>query len=307
MSAPITLPSPPVAIAPIQLAEAVADAFGPAGTASDVCLDTSLNSTSWQPSIVWASSPTSTGTSGLGGDAVNGVTIETGPAGPSSRLKVSIQNNPSTVAHDAHADGHEDPTGHDAGQGADLPDRLRLRAVRHAQLGRQPRERHDVRHDRLLLEPEHEHHAADRREPRRRRPSRASPAPIASTLPTRSRRPASPASARRAPSCSLARMGSLTRSPARRSRPPRAPLCCSPGPASLDPRTLAEIQRVLTAGKTVFLLGGTAALSTSVQTAPDRRPATRSFGSRASIASTRQCASRATVSTTRRRCWSPTA
>ncbi len=39
------------------------------------------------------------------------------------------------------------------------------------------------------------------------------------------------------------------------------------GPANLDPRTLAEIQRVLTPGKTVFLLGGPVALSTSVQSA----------------------------------------
>ena len=45
-----------------------------------------------------------------------------------------------------------------------------------------------------------------------------------------------------------------------------APLLLT-GSSTLDPRTLAEIQRVLTPGKTVFLLGGTAALSASVATA----------------------------------------
>jgi putative cell wall-binding protein len=38
-------------------------------------------------------------------------------------------------------------------------------------------------------------------------------------------------------------------------------------PASLDPRVLAEIQRVLPAGGTVYLLGGTDALSTAVESA----------------------------------------
>ena len=166
VSAPITLPSPPVTISPLVISEAVADAFGPAGTASDVCLDTSFNSSSSAPSIVWASVPTSATTGGVGGDGVNGVTIETGPAGPSSRLKVSIQNAPSSVREHAHADRHEDPARHHARQGPDLPHRLRLAAVRHPQLGWQSRERHDVRHDRLLLEPEHEHHGfADRRQP----------------------------------------------------------------------------------------------------------------------------------------------
>lgn len=44
------------------------------------------------------------------------------------------------------------------------------------------------------------------------------------------------------------------------------PLLLTP-PASLDPRVLAEIQRVLPAGRTVYLLGGTDALSTAVESA----------------------------------------
>ena len=71
VNAPITLPSPPVAISPLVIGESVADAFGPAGTASDVCLDTSFNSGNSAPSIVWASVPTSASTGGVGGDGVN--------------------------------------------------------------------------------------------------------------------------------------------------------------------------------------------------------------------------------------------
>ena len=55
VGAPILLPSPPVALSPIVLDEALNDAFGPAGTASDVCLDTTSN-------LVWSAVPTSTST-----------------------------------------------------------------------------------------------------------------------------------------------------------------------------------------------------------------------------------------------------
>ena len=48
------------------------------------------------------------------------------------------------------------------------------------------------------------------------------------------------------------------------------PLLITPGTpvsSSLDPRVLAEIQRVLPTGKTVYILGGTAALSSNIDTA----------------------------------------
>ena len=87
---------------------------------------------------------------------------------------------------------------------------------------------------------------------------------IASTRRTRSRRPASPAPA--APrAVVLARADSfpdaLAGTPLAAAK--SAPLLLT-GSASLDSRTMAEIQRVLTPGKTVFLLGGSVALSPSI-------------------------------------------
>ncbi len=52
VSQAIILPSPPVTLNPITIAEHLTDAFGPAGTASDVCLDLS-------GLAMWSTVPTS--------------------------------------------------------------------------------------------------------------------------------------------------------------------------------------------------------------------------------------------------------
>ena len=90
VSQAIILPSPPVTLNPITIAEHLTDAFGPAGTATDVCLDLSGLAT-------WSAVPTSSATGTVPSDAINGIVIDNGPAGPSTRLKVSILNNPTSV------------------------------------------------------------------------------------------------------------------------------------------------------------------------------------------------------------------
>ena len=90
VSQAIILPSPPVTLNPITIAEHLTDAFGPAGTATDVCLDLSGLAT-------WSAVPTSSATGTVPSDAINGIVIDNGPGGPSTRLKVSILNNPTSV------------------------------------------------------------------------------------------------------------------------------------------------------------------------------------------------------------------
>ena len=47
------------------------------------------------------------------------------------------------------------------------------------------------------------------------------------------------------------------------------------GPSFIDPRTVTEIQRVLTPGKTIFVLGGPAAIVDNVSSRSCRRSGTR--------------------------------
>ncbi len=68
------------------------------------------------------------------------------------------------------------------------------------------------------------------------------------------------------PSSSLERTTTPTRWSAPHWRPQRTPHCCSPTADVLTPATQAEIQRVLPAGGTVYLLGGTAAIPATVAT-----------------------------------------
>ena len=266
VSAPITLPSPPVAIAPIQLSEAVADAFGPPSTASDVCLDTSVNSTSMQPSIVWSAIPTSSASSGLGGDAVNGVTIETGPAGPTSRLKVSIQNAPSSVVTSLTLTGMKIQPGTTPGKA-----QIFLTDCDSAPFGTRSSGGNAASGTTFATIGYFSNPSTNITPPIVVNPS--------SKVITRISGPdridtANAISQASFPGVGTASAVVLARADGFADALAGTPLAAAKsapllltGPSSLEPRTLTEIQRVLTPGKTVFLLGGTAALSTSVQTA----------------------------------------
>ncbi len=183
---------------------------------------------------------------------------------------MSIQNNPTSVQSTRHAHRHEGAARNCARQGADLPHRLQQPAVRHPRERRQPGERRHVRHDRLLLEPEQERRPrpADRRDHADdqddhplggRRPHRHGQRDLADQL---------PGAGGSAGAVVLARADSfpdaLAGTPLAAAK--SAPLLLT-GSASLDSRTMAEIQRVLTPGKTVFLLGGSVALSPSIANA----------------------------------------
>ena len=266
VSAPITLPSPPVTIAPIQLAEAVTDAFGPVGTASDVCLDTSLNTTSLQPGIVWASVPTSTGSSGLGGDAVNGVTIETGPAGPSSRLKVSIQNSPSNVLTTLTLTGMKIQPGTTPGKA-----QIFLTDCDSAPFGTRSSGGNPASGTTFATIGYFSNPSTNITPPIVVNPSTKTITRISGPDRIDTADAISQASFPGVGTASAVVLARADGFPDALAGTPLAVAKSAPllltGPASLDPRTLTEIQRVLTPGKTVFLLGGTVALSTAVQTA----------------------------------------
>ena len=266
VSAPITLPSPPVAIAPLVITEAVADAFGPAGTASDVCLDTSFNSNSTAPSIVWASVPTSATTGGIGGDGVSGVTIDTGPAGPSSRLKVSIQNAPTSVQTTLTLTGMKIQPGTTPGKAqifltdCDSPPFGTRSSGGNPASGTTFDTIGYFSNPSTNITPPIVVNPSSKTITRISGPDRIDTANAISQ--------SSFAGVGTASAVVLARADTfpdtLAGTPLAAAK--SAPLLLT-GSSSLDPRTLAEIQRVLTPGKTVFLLGGNAALSAAVQNA----------------------------------------
>ncbi len=266
VSAPITLPSPPVAISPLVISEAVADAFGPAGTASDVCLDTSFNSSSSAPSIVWASVPTSATTGGVGGDGVNGVTIETGPAGPSSRLKVSIQNAPTSVVSTLTLTGMKIQPGTTPGKAQIFLTDCDSPPFGTRSSGGNPASGTTFDTIGYFSNPSTNVTAPIVVNPSSKTITRISGADRIDTANAISQ--SSFPGVGTASAVVLARADNfpdaLAGTPLAAAK--SAPLLLT-GSASLDSRTLAEIQRVLTPGKTVFLLGGTAALSTSVESA----------------------------------------
>ena len=266
VSAPITLPSPPVAIAPLVITEAVADAFGPAGTASDVCLDTSFNSNSTAPSIVWASVPTSATTGGIGGDGVSGVTIDTGPAGPSSRLKVSIQNAPTSVQTTLTLTGMKIQPGTTPGKAQIFLTDCDSPPFGTRSSGGDPASGTTFATIGYFSNPSTNITPPIVVNPSSKTITRISGPDRIDTANAISQ--SSFAGVGTASAVVLARADTF---PDALAGTPLAAAKSGPllltGSSSLDPRTLAEIQRVLTPGKTVFLLGGNAALSAAVQNA----------------------------------------
>jgi hypothetical protein len=266
VSAPITLPSPPVTISPLVISEAVAEAFGPAGTATDVCLDTSFNSSSSAPSIVWASVPTSASTGGVGGDGVIGVTIETGPAGPSSRLKVSIQNAPTSVVSTLTLTGMKIQPGTSPGKAQIFLTDCDSAPFGTRSSGGNPASGTTFDTIGYFSNPSTNITAPIVVSPSSKTITRISGADRIDTANAISQ--SSFPGVGTASAVVLARADSfpdaLAGTPLAAAK--SAPLLLTL-PSALDSRTLAEIQRVLTPGKTVFLLGGTAALSSSVESA----------------------------------------
>ena len=266
VSTPITLPSPPVTISPLVISEAVADAFGPAGTASDVCLDTSFNSNSSAPSIVWASVPTSASTGRCRWRRCQRRHDRDRSGGAEPRLKVSIQNSPTSVLSTLTLTGMKIQPGTTPGKAqifltdCDSPPfgtRARAaipRAARRSTPSATSRTRARTSRPPIVVNPSSKTIT---------RISGADRIDTANAISQSSFPGVGTASA-----VVLARADSfpdaLAGTPLAAAK--SAPLLLT-GSSSLDSRTLAEIQRVLTPGKTVFLLGGTAALSSSVESA----------------------------------------
>ena len=254
---------------------------------------------------MWASLPTSSGTSGLGGDAVNGVTIETGPAGPSTRLRVSIQNSPTSVLTTLTLTGMKIQPGTTPGKAQIYLTDCDTPPFGTRSSGGNPASGTTFDTIGYFSNPSTNITPPIVVSPSAKTITRISGPDRVDTADAISQ--AEFPGVGSASAVVLARYDgfadTLAGTPLAAAK--SAPLLLT-SPASLDPRTLAEIQRVLTAGKTVYLLGGNGALST--QSRPrSPRPDTRSSGSRASIGSTRRCASPATGSTTRRPSWWPTA
>ena len=114
VSQAIILPSPPVTLNPITIAEHLTDAFGPAGTATDVCLDLSGLAT-------WSAAPTSSATGTVPSDAINGIVIDNGPGWPVDAAQGEHPEQPDLGAELHLAHRHEGAARHCARQGAGLP------------------------------------------------------------------------------------------------------------------------------------------------------------------------------------------
>ncbi len=256
----ILLPSPPVTLNPIVLTERLNDAFGPTGTASDVCLDISERA-------VWSAVPTSATTATVPSDVVSAVVIDTGPAGANTRLKVSIQNNPTSAQSTITLTGMKVQPGSTPGKvqvfltDCDSPP-FGTRAsggnpasgTTFDTIGYFSNPSTNVTGNPIVITPASEVitriGGADRIDTANAISQTSFPGTGAASAVV------------------LARADgfadALAGTPLAAAK--TAPLLLT-GSASLDPRTLTEIQRVLTAGKTVYMLGGTVALSASVQTA----------------------------------------
>ena len=262
VSKAITLPSPPVTLDPITISEHLTDAFGPAGTASDVCLDLSGLAT-------WSAIPTSTGSGTVPSDVVNGVIIDTGPAGPSTRLKVSIQNNPTSVQSVLTLTGMKVQPGNAPGRvqlfttDCDSPPFGTRASGGNPQSGttfdtigyfsNPSKNIFPVPPD-IIVTPSAKSitrlAGADRIDTADAISQTSFPATGSANAVVLARADTFP--------------DALAGTPLAAAK--SAPLLLT-GSASLDPRTQAEIQRVLTPGKTVFLLGGSAALSPTIASA----------------------------------------
>ncbi|HTN80376.1 MAG TPA: cell wall-binding repeat-containing protein, partial [Acidimicrobiales bacterium] len=261
VSQAITLPSPPITLSPIVIGENVADAFGMVSTASDVCLDLSGLAT-------WSSAPTSASGSSVPSDAINGITIDTGPAGPSTRLKVSIQNNPTSVQSTLTLTGMKVQPGNAPGAvrvfltDCDSPPFGTRASGGNPQSGTtfdtigyfsNPTTNVPVSPP-IVVGP------ASKVITRIAGADRIDTANAISQSSFPATGSASAVVLARADGFADALAGTPL------AAAKTAPLLLT-GTAALDPRTLAEIQRVLPPGGTVFLLGGTAALSSAVESA----------------------------------------
>lgn len=260
VSQAILLPSPPVTLNPIVLTERLNDAFGPAGTASDVCLDLS-------GLAVWSAVPTSSTTATVPSDVVSAIVIDTGPAGANTRLKVSIQNNPTTALSTITLTGMKVQPGSTPGRvqvfltDCDSPP-FGTRAsggnpasgTTFDTIGYFSNPSTNIAAKPITITPGSEVitriAGADRIDTANAISQTSFPGTGAASAVVLARADGFP--------------DALAGTPLAAAK--TAPLLLT-GSASLDSRTLAEIQRVLTAGKTVYLLGGTVALSASVQTA----------------------------------------
>jgi putative cell wall-binding protein len=255
----ILLPSPPVTLNPFVLTERLGDAFGPAGTASDVCLDISARA-------VWSATPTSATTSTVPSDAVSAVVIDTGPAGPNTRLKVSIQNNPTSVLSTITLTGMKVQPGSEPGKvqvfltdcdsqpfGTRASGGDPASGTTFATIGYFSNPSTNVASNPIVITPGSEVIT---------RIAGADRIDTANAISQTSFPGSGGAGA-----VVLARADgfadALAGTPLAVAK--SAPMLLT-GSASLDSRTLAEIQRVLTVGKTVFMLGGSVALSPAVLT-----------------------------------------
>ncbi len=262
VSQAIILPSPPVTLNPITIAEHLTDAFGPAGTATDVCLDLSGLAT-------WSAVPTSSATGTVPSDAINGIVIDNGPGGPSTRLKVSILNNPTSVQSSISLTGMKVQPGTAPGKV-----QVFLTDCNSAPFGTRASGGNPASGDTFAT-------IGYFSNPSKNVTPATPPIVVTPATKTITRLAgadridtADAISQTSFPGAGGAAAVVLARADSFPDALAGTPLAAAKGgpllltgSASIDPRTMAEIQRVLTPGKTVFLLGGSVALSPSIANA----------------------------------------